>query len=93
MNNTIKGLLTGLIIGLIVGSLAGYIFSGNINKGFQGRGNFQVDEKTKNEIISFFDSTKDIGILKALGAKNRDILVNGAKTFWVKVEKEFEIYN
>ena len=71
-----KGIMVGLISGLILGALAGYLLHNTINRGAnnnfpQGRGNFQIDEKTKNEITSFFQSTSDINQINTYCEQNR----------------------
>ena len=72
MEKLTKGIIIGLILGLILGTFAGYIIHDSINRNFmQGRGNFQIDEKTKNEINSFFESTSDINEINSYCEQNR----------------------
>jgi hypothetical protein len=76
MEKLTKGILIGLISGLILGVLAGYLLHNTINRNGnnpfpQGRENFQIDEKTKNEITSFFQSTSDINQINSYCQQNR----------------------
>ncbi len=54
-------IIIGLVMGLMIGLVAGYFVPHNFSRdGFSERGNeFQIDDETKNSIISFFDSTED----------------------------------
>jgi gas vesicle protein len=52
-------LFIGIIIGMIIGGLMGYFLSGLIIKPkseFTRNQDFQIDENTKEEVISFFGS-------------------------------------
>ena len=72
MNKQTRGIIIGLVIGLVLGAIAGYVLHNNINKNFlQGRGNFQIDENTKNEINSFFKSTSDRNEINFYCEQNR----------------------
>jgi hypothetical protein len=67
-----KGIILGLIIGLIIGGVGGYFIHNFLSRSFiSGRGNFQIDENTKNEITSFFDSTSDINEINSYCGQNR----------------------
>lgn len=69
-------LIVGLLIGIIIGWIGGYLISGVINKpnpDFQ-RGNFQgfqIDDTTKQEIVSFFENTNDINEITSYCEQNR----------------------
>lgn len=65
-------LIIGLIMGLVIGGAAGYFISNNLHRfNFLGRGSLQIDDKTKNEITSFFESTSDINTINSYCAQNR----------------------
>lgn len=73
-----KKLIIGILIGLVIGVIIGYFSYGLINKPnnfsnnrFSGGNNFQIDENTKQEIISFFDSTEDINEINSYCEENR----------------------
>jgi hypothetical protein len=71
MKDAKKGIIIGLIIGLIIGGISGYFVHNSINRGFiQGRGNSQIDENTKNEITSFFDSTSNTSEINSYCEQN-----------------------
>lgn len=72
MEKLTKGIIIGLVIGLALGAIAGYFLHSNLNSNFiQGRGNFQIDENTKNEITSFFDSNPDSNEINSYCEQNR----------------------
>jgi hypothetical protein len=72
MKKEINFLIIGVVIGLIVGGAVGYFYARNSMRGnFPNRGNFQVDENTQNEIISFFDSITDINQIRDYCNNNR----------------------
>jgi len=72
MDKKINWLIIGLAIGFILGLAAGYIIKSNIPRNnFAGGGNFQIDDKTKNEITSFFESTSDINEIISYCGQNR----------------------
>lgn len=65
-------LIIGLVIGLVIGGAAGYVIVNNMHKNnFPQRGNFQIDDATKNQITSFFDSTSDINQINSYCGQNR----------------------
>jgi len=68
-----KGAIIGLIAGLILGGIIGYISHNILSRNFIGRGNFnfQIDEQTKNEITSFFESASDINEINSYCGQNR----------------------
>jgi hypothetical protein len=67
-----KGIIIGLTAGLILGGVAGYLLHNNINRSFMQRGgNFQINEETKNSIISFFESTSDMNEINSYCEQNR----------------------
>ena len=69
---TISWLVVGLVIGLIIGGVGGYIITNNFHRaGFQGRGNFQINEETKNKISSFFENKSDMNEIKSYCDQNR----------------------
>jgi hypothetical protein len=68
----VTGLIIGLVLGLIIGGIGSYFIHNSTNRNFmQGRGNFQIDDKTKNEITSFFNSTSDINTIISYCGQNR----------------------
>jgi hypothetical protein len=71
MDKKISWLIIGLAIGLILGGAAGYIIKGNIPRNNFGRNNFQIDENTKSDIISFFDNTSDMNEITEYCDENR----------------------
>jgi len=72
MDKLTKGIIIGLVLGLVIGTLSGYIIHSVTIRNFtQGRGNFQIDEKTKAEITSFFESTSDITEINTYCVQNR----------------------
>jgi uncharacterized membrane-anchored protein YhcB (DUF1043 family) len=72
MEKLTKGIIIGLIIGLALGAIAGYFLHNYMNRNFmQRRGDFQIDENTKNEITSFFESASDINEINSYCEQNR----------------------
>lgn len=70
--DNMKNLIIGLVIGLILGGIIGCLIGVNLTRNsFSRRDNFQLDEKTKNEISSFFESTTDISIIESYCNQNR----------------------
>jgi Na+/glutamate symporter len=68
----IIGLIIGLVLGLVIGGVVGYFLHNNMNRNFtQGRGNFQIDENTKNEITSFFETNTDMNTISSYCEQNR----------------------
>lgn len=71
MDKTTKGIIIGLILGLIIGGTAGYFIHNRINRNFMpGRGDFRIDDKTKNDITSFFNSTSDTNEINSYCEQN-----------------------
>lgn len=74
--SSMNKLIVGLLIGIFIGGIGGYFISGTINKpnqnfpsgNFQG---FQIDDATKQEVISFFENTNDINKITSYCAENR----------------------
>jgi hypothetical protein len=65
-------LILGLVIGLVIGISASYFYLNNIHpNNFPRGGNFQIDEKTKNEITYFFNNTNDINQIEDYCNQNR----------------------
>ncbi len=81
MDKLIKGLIIGIIIGLVFGGGAGYLFHNNISRNFiQNKNNFQIDENTKNKIISFFDNTTDINSINSYCNQNMNYCLYYCRT-------------
>ncbi|MFA5993000.1 MAG: hypothetical protein WC796_04810 [Candidatus Pacearchaeota archaeon] len=76
MEKLTKGIIIGLIVGLIIGIVVGYFLHGLINRSMSGRGNFQgnfqIDDNTKNEITSFFDSNPDTATITSYCQQNKE---------------------
>jgi len=60
-----RGIIIGSLLGLILGGIIGYMLHSNINGNFAPKGNFQIDEQTKIEIQTFFNSTSDMSEIKS----------------------------
>ena len=73
MDKVTKDVIIGLIIGLVIGGTVGYFMHNIINnRNFtQGKGNFQIDETTQNEITSFFSSEPDVNTINTYCGQNR----------------------
>ena len=58
MKKEVSYLIVGIIIGLVIGGSATYLILNNFrNHSFAKGGNFNLDENTKNQITSFFESS------------------------------------
>ena len=70
-------LVIGLLIGILIGGIGGYFVSNTLNKSnsnFVGQGNFQgfqIDDTTKQEIISFFENSENVSEINSYCEQNR----------------------
>lgn len=72
MDKKLSWMAIGLVIGIVLGGIGGYLVANNIHRiAFPGRGNFQIDENTKNQITSFFQGTSDINEIRSYCDQNR----------------------
>ncbi len=90
-----KKLITGILIGLLVGGIGGYFAYGAINEprsDFMQQGipqGIQIDERAKQETISFFEGTTDTASIDFYCLQNRINCVY----YCTEINSELEVCN
>ena len=82
-------LIIGIIIGLFIGGIIGYFSHDLINKSNpkMNAGEFEIDDETKSEVISFFDSNPTNEEVEIYCQENRKNCVY----YCTEINSEYEI--
>ena len=82
-------IITGLFIGVILLGIAGCTSSKPDRPDFTERDNFQIDEETKSQILSFFEETSDLDEINSYCEEN----MMHCGYYCMEINPDYEICN